>query len=186
MKRILLGCTSLGLFLSLNLYADDSRYCPQNHGYINVGMTADEVISACGQPSTKQESNKPAMQKVPVQQLIYNNMGTSSAFYGVWNIPTGTSGAQLEVDIVNQKVKSISLNSSDTKAASICQGANIQEGDPVQKVYYSCGTPTIVNNSYIEEIIPTADKPQIWVYQPGEYQPPITLTFINGRLQSIE
>ncbi len=184
MKRRL--STSLALMiLPLSLFADDSFYCPQNHQYINVGMTPDEVIAACGQPISQQDSNKPVMRQIPVQQFIYNHKGTNTAFYGVWNIPTGSGGAQLEIDIVDQKVRSIKLNGSGSNAVSICGGNSIQAGDPVQKVYYSCGTPALVNNSFINEIVPGAEKPKVWIYQPGPYEPTLTLTFINGRLQSI-
>ncbi|MFT4058324.1 MAG: DUF2845 domain-containing protein [Legionella sp.] len=173
--------------LPFSLFADtQSLYCPQNHRYINVGMTMDQVIAACGQPLSKQDSNQPVTQKIPVTQMIYNNKGTSTAFYGVWNLPTGNGGVQLEIDIVNKKVKNIRLNNSNSNAVSICRGNSIQVGDPATKVYYSCGTPSLVNNSYINEVVPTSSKPQIWLYQPGEYQPTVTLTFVEGKLQSID
>ena len=60
-----------------------SFYCPQNHGYINVGMSPDQVIGACGEPLSKQQSNQPITQRVPVQQLIFNAVGGQKAFYGV-------------------------------------------------------------------------------------------------------
>ena len=88
-------------------WLDQSYYCPQNHGYINIGMTPDQVISACGQPLSQQESNQPILQKIPVQQLIYNHQGTETAFYGVWNIPTGSGGTQLQVDIVNNRLNQL-------------------------------------------------------------------------------
>lgn len=186
--KLNLACNiSLALMvIPFSLFADSqSLYCPQNHAYINVGMTTDEVIAACGQPVNQQSSNQPVTQKIPVQQFIYNNMGTSTAFYGVWNMPTGNGGAQLQINIVDKKVKSISLNGGDSNAVSICGGNSIQVGDPIDKVYYSCGSPSITNNTFINEIIPSAEKPQVWTYQPGQYQPSVTLTFVNGRLQSI-
>lgn len=206
MKLARLSSIGSGLLtLSFNLFAaTQSFYCPQNHGYVNIGMTPDQVISACGQPISQQESNQPVFQKIPMQQLMYNNAGASTAFsgvwqvpgtspagsgsayYNVWNIPQPGSGAQLEVDIVNQKVKSIKLNGSDSNAVSICRGTNIQPGDPIQKVYGSCGSPSVVNNTYVNEIVPTAEKPLVWVYQPGEYQSSVTMTFVNGKLQSIQ
>jgi hypothetical protein len=207
MKLTLLMTTSIGLFtFPLSLFADThSYYCPQNHAYINVGMTPDQVIAACGQPLSQQESNQPVTQKIPVQQLIYNNVGANtayngvwqvpgtsspgsgSAYYNVWNIPSGLhDGSQLEVNVVNQKVKSIKLNGSDSNAISICSGANIQPDDPVQKVYSACGNPNLINNTFIKEIVPTAEKPKIWIYQPGEYQSSVTLIFVNGRLESIQ
>ena len=180
----LTACSLLSV-LSFTLYADQSFYCPQNHAYINVGMTQDQVIGACGEPVSKQESNQPLLQKIPVQQLIYNNQGSDTAFYGVWNLQTGTSGgAQLQIDVVNNKVSGIKLNGSSSNAFSICGGNSIQVGDPVGKVYGSCGNPSLVNNTYVNQVIPNA-KPIIWTYQPGQYQSPVSLTFVNGKLQSI-
>lgn len=177
----------VGLFLvPLSIFANaQSLYCPQNHGYINIGMTQDQVIAACGQPQTQQDSNQPLTEKIPVQQLLYNHMGSATAFYGVWNLPTGNGGAQLEVNIVDKKVRSIRLNSSDSNAISICSGNSIQVGDPVEKVYYSCGTPSLTNNTYINQVVQTAEKPQLWVYQIDQFQPPVILTFVDGKLQSI-
>lgn len=174
------------MFVPTCLWADNqSLFCPQNNSYIHTGMTAAEVTSACGKPLSQQESNQPVVQKVAVQQFIYNNKGTNSAFYGVWNLPTGNGGAQLEINIVNKKVKSIKLNSSGSNAVSICGGNSIQIDDPVERVYSSCGNPSLTNNTYINEVVPSAEKPQIWIYQPGQYQPSVSLTFVNGRLQSI-
>lgn len=176
---------SLLLILPLGLFASNSYYCPQNSQYIHVGMTQDQVISACGQPVGRQESNQSATQKVEEQQLIYNNVGTSTGFYGVWNIPTGNGGALLQINVINQKVNSVSINGSSSNSFSICGGTSIDTGDPVGKVYSACGNPSSVNNTYIRVPIPNATKPVVWFYQPGEYQPPISLTFVNGKLQSI-
>ena len=63
----------LSLGASFNVMAAQAVYCPQNHGYINVGMTPDQVIAACGQPLSQQDSNQPVYQQIPVQQLFYNN-----------------------------------------------------------------------------------------------------------------
>ncbi|KTC77047.1 DUF2845 domain-containing protein [Legionella brunensis] len=175
------------LSLSLNAFAQSQMYCPQNHGYINLGMTPDQVISACGQPLSKQQSNTPVMQKVPVMQLLYNNQGSQSAFYGVWSLPVGTnSGAQLEIDIVDNKVSAVRINGSNTNAFSICGGSMVQIGDPVNKVYGSCGNPSLVNNTFINQPIQSNQKPEIWTYQTNQYQTPFNLTFVNGKLQSID
>jgi hypothetical protein len=171
--------------IPFRLFCDQSFYCPQNHGYINIGMTADQVLSACGEPQSMQESNQPVLKKVQVQQLIFNNQGTATAFYGPWTIPTQWTGAQLEVDIIDNKVKAIKVNGTDNNAFSICDGVNIQIDDPVGKVYGACGGPSVVNNTFINVVVPSNDKPKIWIYQPSPYQPTITLTFIDGKLQSI-
>jgi hypothetical protein len=184
-------------------YADTpSLYCPQNSGYIKPGMTADQVIAACGSPISQQDSDKPVMQKIPLKQLFFNNQGQSTAFYGVWAIPGGSSnyvqnqyvpfngnngggGSQLEVDIVNEQVHGIKINGGDSNAFSICGGVNISAGDDASKVYNACGTPTLVNNTFINVPIPSKTKPKVWIYQMGQYKPPVTLTFVNGRLVTI-
>lgn len=180
---------ALGLIsCSLNAFAaSQSFYCPENHGYINLGMTPDQVIAACGQPISQQDSNQPIMQQVPMKQLMYNNMGSQKAFYGVWAIPTGTTGgAQLQVNIIDNKIYSVNINGSGTNAFSVCGGVSLQVGDPMSKVYGACGNPTVVNNTFIKQPLQSNTKPQIWIYQPGQYQSPITLTFVNGKLQSID
>ncbi|PJD96919.1 MAG: hypothetical protein CK426_02265 [Legionella sp.] len=176
----LLSCSA-----SLGAMADQSIYCPQNHGYINLGMTTNQVIAACGQPLSQQNSNQPIYQQVPVQQLIYSNQGSRSSFYGVWNLQTGYSGTSLQVDILDNKVKAIRLNGSSNNAFSICNGVNIQIGDPVGKVYGACGTPSVTNNTFTNIPVPLTQKPIIWTYQPSPYQSTVTLTFVNGQLQSI-
>ncbi len=173
--------------LATGLFAAQSVYCPQNHGYINLGMSVDQVIAACGQPLGKQQSNKPAMQQVPVLQLLYNNQGSQTAFYGVWALPVGVNtGAQLQVNVINNKVSSIQLNGSNSNEFSICGDTSIQVGDPVTKVYNACGNPSTTNSTYTNQAIPSQQKPEIWVYQADAYQPPMRLTFVNGKLQSID
>src|SRR3990167_9833930 len=111
-------------------FADpQSVFCPQKSGYINIGMTVDQVIAACGQPISQQKSDQPAMQQVPIKQVFFNNQGQSTAFYGVWAIPggfansgafepfnanTGGGGVQLQVDITNDAVRAVKVNGADT------------------------------------------------------------------------
>lgn len=181
-----IGLISCLLSLTLNTFAANTMYCPQHSGYINVGMSIDQVVAACGQPISKQQSNTPVMQKVPVLQLMYNNEGSPTAFYGTWNLPVGnTGGAQLEVDVINNKVSGVKLNGSATNAFSICGSTLIQIGDPVGRVYGACGNPSLVNNTFINQAIQSNERPEIWIYQVDPYQPSYSLTFANGKLQSI-
>lgn len=187
----------LSFFVTSAVYAADAVYCPQNHGYIHIGMTQDQVIAACGQPLSQQTSNKPVMQKIPVQQLFYSNAGGPTAFYGVWKLPIGNSnyddapfrgtaaGIQLQIDIVNNAVRSIIVNGSSSNALSAC-GSNLQIGDPVGKVYGACGSPATTNSTFIEQPVPGQSKPQVWTYQADQYSRPFTLTFVDGQLQSID
>ncbi len=188
---------SVSLLATTPALAVTQLYCPQNSGYINVGMTQAQVITACGQPLTKQKTNAPVTQKVAVKQLIYNALNTggyypgeSSAFYGQnsgaqWTLPSGTGGISLEVDIINNKVSDVRINGSSTNAMSICGGTNVQIGDNINQVLNACGSPTMTNNSYIKQVVPSNSPPEVWIYQVNQYQTPNSLTFVNGKLQSI-
>lgn len=173
--------------------AADSIYCPQNHELIKIGMTADEVLSACGQPNSKHAARGQATKQVDVKQLIYTELnkgsiysGLDDAFYSQWSLPSGSTGASLEIDIIDGKVTSIRVNGSSSNKMSLCQNGNINVGNPISHVYNACGSPSAINHTYINEPIPSDHKPQIWIYQADSYQPIINLTFVNGRLQSID
>ena len=190
-----IGVITLGalLLLSYNEAFADPVYCPQRSGYINVGMTEEEVINACGQPISKQKSNLPAMQQIPVKQLIYTSLnggssaypGLNSAFYDQWSLPSGSTGVSLQVDIINNKVSAVRINGSGTNAVSICQGQSIKVGDNPNQVYSACGAPNLINSTFINQPIPSKTQPEIWVYQLDQFHPAINLTFVNGQLQSI-
>lgn len=189
--RHLLIITSCTL-VSLSFANAQQVYCPQNSKYINLGMTQAEIIDACGQPLSKQTLDTPAVEKVPVKQLIYTALdpgsvypGLNAAFYTQWSLPSGTNGINMEINIINNKVSSFAINGSSTNAVNICGGTPIQEGDSIDKVYSACGSPAMVNESFEEQMIPSKKNPEVWVYQLHQYQAPISLTFVDGKLQSI-
>lgn len=168
------------------VFGAESFYCPENHAYISIGMSQQDVVSACGEPLSKKQSDRPVTQKIPITQLVFNNTGTKTAFYGVWNIRTGSGGTRIEIDIVNNKVVAVRVNSEDSNAFSICGGTSINVGDPAGKVYSACGSPAITNNTFVYQPIPGDNKTEIWSYQASQYQQPVSLTFVNGKLQSID
>ncbi|MCC5791678.1 MAG: DUF2845 domain-containing protein [Legionellaceae bacterium] len=184
-KSCLLSLVLLGLYTKV--FAIQDMYCPANHAYIQIGMSQQDVLSACGNPLRKETSNRPATERVAVTQLFYNMAGSPTAFFGIYNIPVGTaSGANIEVDVVNQKVRSIRLNGSGTNAVSVCSGGAFTVGDPVSKVFNACGDPSVRNETFVEQYVPDAAKPEIWSYQFDPYSQKITnLTFVDGKLQSI-
>lgn len=179
-------------------FAMDSYYCTKGNGYITIGMTETQVMSACGIPLSKTNSNKPLMKQVPMIQLNYNNQGAAKAFYGVWALPVGNNaignppfggndgGVALQVSIVNDKIYSINLNNASTNGFSICGGTALKVGDPGNRVYGACGTPSLVNQTFINVPIQSRMKPQVWIYQQGDYESSVSLTFIEGKLQSIQ
>lgn len=171
-----------------------SVYCPSGHAFIHIGMPENEIISACGQPASRTQSNKQPTREVPVKQLIYTTLGSSnpypglqSAIYDQWSLPSGPDDSfTLQVNIVNHKVSSISLNGTHNNAMSICGGSSIRVGDDESEIYSQCGSPNATNHTYINQQIPSNTKPEIWIYQVDQYQPPIRLTFVNGSLESID
>lgn len=181
---------SLSVFFFLlpcSVFGADSIYCPQHSAFIKVGMSMDEVMTACGKPVSQQESDKPVTKKVPVVELIYNNIGIKEPLGVVgWDLKSGwEGGAQLKVNVIDGKVKSIQMNGGGENASSVCPDGNFQVDDNVGAVYFACGTPSIVNNTFVNQIIPSNEKPKIWVYQTNQFSPPFSLTFIDGKLQSI-
>ena len=191
MKRQLYYLFAMAL-ISANAMADDSMYCPQNQGFIQVGMTPAQVLSACGQPTAKNNPNRPVMKQVPVKQLIYASLNKGSVYpslnpiFDQWSISEGSQGVSLEVDIIHNKVSAVRINGSNTNAASLCNNGNFQIGTNENQVYNACGSPDHVNHTYINQPVPSNEAPEVWIYRTTPYQPPFKLTFTNGKLQSIE
>ena len=186
--------TLVTLLLTTSVHAADSYYCPQNHQYINVGMTQDEVLAACGAPSSKRTGANTVTQQVPVQQYIYTNLNKGAVnympgitpLYQMWSLPSGSQGVTLQVNVVNGKVASIILNQQSTNGLSACSGGSFQIGDDAAQVLNACGSPTMVNDSYTTQMVPKEQDPETWVYDNMPYQPGVTLTFVNGTLQYIQ
>jgi hypothetical protein len=156
-------------------------------------MTQDQVIASCGQPSRIQDTGQPVMQQVPVVQLVYStiNQGPPMNFYPglapvyqMFSLPSGSTGINIQVNLVNNRIASISVNNASTNASNACSGGSFQVGDTINDVYNACGNPSMINNTYINQPVPKSQNPQAWYYD-FQYQPSVTLTFVNGLLQSI-
>ncbi|KTC65421.1 Protein of uncharacterised function (DUF2845) (plasmid) [Legionella adelaidensis] len=179
-------------FLLITSAFADSFYCPQHSAFINIGMTQDQVVAACGVPLSKQASNAPVTQRVPVKQLIYTTLNQGAVYpgldniYNMWSIPSGQTGVNVEVDIIDNKVANVRINGSSSNAVSLCGGTNIEIGSAENLVYQACGNPTMVNNTYINQPVPSNSKPEVWVYQVDQFHSPYSLTFVNGKLESID
>ncbi len=186
------------LLASLLLISTQSiaLFCPAQFKNIAPGMTEAEVLAACGAPLSKQQSTLPVQRKVPITQLYYNNQGApgavvppvtqNSIYYGLYANPTDIRGNMLQVDIVDNKVYGIAMDGTSQNAFSICNGNMVQIGDPAGKVYGACGSPLLTNKTFILENIIDVPRPQIWIYQFSEFGSPARLTFVDGKLQSIE
>jgi hypothetical protein len=191
---LIFGC----VLFSFSAIARDQAYCPGGHGQIRLEMTEQQVIAACGPPISKREAGGTLSRQVPVSQLIYTTLQTDSTadnpraswgginnLYKQWSLPSGTNQLRLEVNIVDGKVKAINLNGSSVNAQSVCAGGSFAIGDDEIRVRQACGSPNVVNETFVTQPVPSDQQPQIWIYRTDQYQPPLTLTIINGRLKSI-
>jgi hypothetical protein len=193
MRSIIISAVSLGICLSSPVFANDSVFCPGNNGYINTGMTMSQVVSACGQPSSIEQAKQAAVKRVPVTQLIYTNVQRGAVYsgyditYQMWSLPSGSTQLSFEVDVIDNKVSAIKMNGSSSNATNICGDSDtaIQIGASADDVYSACGAPSAVNQTYINQPIPSNTKPIVWNYNFGQYQPSLHLTFLDGILQSI-
>lgn len=194
MKHTLTAVVLVGIGLTPSLSSAAQTYCPEGHSYIQVGMTENQVLAACGQPTSRSKSNQAPTQRVPMKQLIYSSTIPSQPYPGItsdvlnpWSMPSGIHNTyNIQFNIVNNKVKSVQMNGSGTNAMSGCDSGTVQVGDTEDQVYAACGTPTQTNLSYINQPIAGNTKTEIWIYQLDQYQPAIRLTFVNGSLESID
>lgn len=187
-------CAISLLFFANYCTASDSFYCATNHAYINVGMTQDQVIAACGSPTAVKDSSGSVTQQIPMTQLIYTDINKGAVFfypginrvYSLFSLPSGSTGNTIEIDVINSQVSVIKINGVSSNALSMCKQGNIQIGDNVNNVYNACGAPDNINQTYVNRSVPRQQKPQVWMYESKNYQPGFTLTFVNGILQSIQ
>ncbi len=174
--------------------ADDSFYCSKNHAYINVGMTQDQVLASCGNPTSVQDSGNAVVQQIPMTQLVYTDINKGAVFfypgidrvYSLFSLPSGSTGNTIEVDLINSQVSAIKVNGVSTNALSMCKDGKVQIGDKINSIYNACGAPDNINQTYVNRRVPRKQHPQVWIYESQNYQPGFTLTFINGILQSIQ
>lgn len=191
-KNFLFTVTLL-IFTNIIL-ADDSYYCAKNHAYINVGMTQDQVLASCGNPSSVKDSRGSVVQQIPMTQLIYTDINKGAVFfypgidrvYSLFSLPSGSTGNTITVDIINDQISAIKINGVNSNALSMCKQGSVQIGDSTSAIYNACGAPDNINQTYVNRSVPGQQKPQVWIYDSQNYQPGFTLTFINGILQSIQ
>ncbi len=187
-------CACILVLLTIPAFSGvSSFYCPTNHGYINVGMSKDQVLYACGEPTSIEKSSHSLIQQVPVTQLIYTNLNQGAPYsgldvtYQMWSLDSGTTRVGVEVNIINNQVSSIEVNGQSENAMSVCGGTPIQVGDSADSVYDACGSPSMVNQTYIKQPVKTNNqaRPETWVYILNDYGVSFRLTFLNDILQSI-
>ncbi|MCH9755767.1 MAG: DUF2845 domain-containing protein [Gammaproteobacteria bacterium] len=182
-----------GFIITATCFAEQQPfYCPKNHGYVRIGMTEAQVLSACGEPTSKVKSKHAAVEQVPVTQLIYSTLNPDPVYrgyeliYNTWSLPVGSYGNNLEVDIIDNKISNIRFNGKDTNASSVCSNRSFAVGDLADKVFSACGNPSLTNKSFINRTVKSKSKPETWTYYIDQYQPTFKLIFMDGKLRAIE
>ncbi len=181
------------LFIASPIFAEQQPfYCPQNHGYVRIGMTESEVLAACGQPTSKEKSKQAAVEQIPVTQLIYTTLNPDPVYrgyklvYRMWSLPIGSQGSSLEIDIINKKISAIRFNGENTNASSVCDNRSFAVGDLADTVFTACGNPSHVNKTFVNRKVQSKTKPVTWIYNTDPYQPTFRLIFLDGYLRAIE
>lgn len=184
MNKILIA--ALIILTSSLGHAKNSFYCPQNHGYIKEGMSESQVLQACGKPTNKSSSKQPASRNIKVTSLVFNNVGSKNALRNGFSVTFGNEGGtSLSVNIVDNKVSDMLVDGQTSTSTNICSGANIQVGDNATKVISSCGSPSVTNTSVRQVFLNGQQEVTNWSYVGNRAQPNFSLTFVNGKLQSI-
>jgi hypothetical protein len=181
------------MFTASTSFAEQAPfYCPKNHGYVRIGMTEAEVLSACGHPTSRVKSKHAAVEQVPVTQLIYTTLNPEPVYrgyeliYNTWSLPIGSTGSSLEVNIIDNKISSIQFNGEGTNASSVCGNRSFAVGDLANTVFTACGSPSLVNKTFINRPVKGKAKPETWTYYVDQYQPTFKLIFLDGTLHAIE
>ena len=119
-------------------------------------MSQQDILAACGQPSSvsqidKNDNRLHATQYWNYQQqttqMLPSTPGTISPTpYG--SVKVNNSGNTLVVEINNNAVTSLAMNDKLVSSASCPNGGFVQVGDSSNRVVSSCGTATQVTYQY--------------------------------------
>lgn len=172
---------STTIFLLLTPLYSYAFFCPNNFNQIDFGFSEDQVMSACGSPSSTQSEVEP----VPVpqewnyymQQPSTNYMGTVTGPYNTqMNNQSGTIKTQITFD-ANGKVININVNGVTAGNTGMCTPP-IQLGDDMAKVKSACGSPAIVSKPNADSNQP-GKKMDTFVYTGNQT---VKLIFEDGKL----
>ena len=146
-------------------------FCPTNFNQIEIGMTLDQVSTACGKPSstkdvTIQNDNVPQEWSYFIPQSV----GVSA-----FQQAQGTLKTSIAFD-ANGKAVNISVNGLGVGASTICGGQQIQLGDTKDSITKACGDPTFKNKAE------NNNPPTKETHVSYDTNPPMTLIFRNGLL----
>lgn len=153
-------------------------FCPNNFKQIDFGQTPEQVIAQCGKPDKKTETTEQSEGAQEWSYFIPQRVSNNT-----FQPQQGTLRTQVTFDSQNKAV-SISVNGLGVGASTIC-GGQIQLGDSRETVKNACGEPSFVNkqnaNPNTLGATPPPKKVVQFIYNSN---PPVTIIFVNGKLES--
>jgi hypothetical protein len=170
MKRTFCYITALWLItpLSWATFCNTSR---GSNGWIEQGMSQQQVIAACGQPDSTAEIDKTNNRLDATQYWNYQGQSVQLVPQSSWPAPTPYGAAKanntanaLVVEINNNVVSSLAVNGKLVSSGSCPNGGSVRVGDSANRVMSSCGTATQVSYQYQKN---NSASPPItqWTYQ---------------------
>lgn len=166
------------LFFCLCLFANQGFsqivFCPKTMRYLKTGQTVQEVLAACGQPTSQREVGVPDPVESP----------TVSWFY---SISRGMAGNQVQliIHMQNGEVSGMSLSGQAVTSISVCQRGSVKVGDKDYLVRSYCGEPSLINIGS-QQIGVRRKKVLLWIYKFGSFGPTYLLRFERNTLVKIE
>ena len=154
-------------------------FCPTNFNQIDFGYTIDQVTQQCGPPA-KQDSRK-LDAAGPQEWSYYIPQAVSDV---AMQSMQGTLKTQFTFDSSGTAIN-ISVNGIGVGSTTICSNTLIQLGDKMDRIKSLCGDPSFINKQEPSNSGTPAVQTEIteFIYTSN---PPVKLTFENGKLKSKE
>lgn len=146
-----------------------AMFCPNSFNQIELGNNLDTIKQQCGAPDSEKKSTEEP--SVP-QEWDY--------FLQVSPPQTGT--LKMSISFVEDKVVNMSVNGIGVSSTAICKGNAIGLKSTMEEITKRCGKPAFVQKADATSDIPPT-LVNVWTYNSV---PPVTMTFKNGKLTSVE
>lgn len=172
----------LAFLLCLSPSLSFAFFCPTNFNQISVGNTMDTVIATCGKPD-KQETKEVKVE--PPQEWSYYTPQQPQIIFGKPN------ASNVKTDITFNaagNAVNITVNNMSAVSTTVC-GRTINVGDSREMVESACGKPSFINKQdqeatpgQLSDALGRPVPPAIVTTFTYNSNPPVTLTFENGKL----
>ncbi len=170
MKRIFFYSTLLFLITPVS-WAAFCNTAQGTNGWINQGMSPEDIIAACGQPDSIVEIEDSNNKLDSTQYWSYQAQSLKLTPQSSWPAPTPYNSTKVNtttdtfvVEINNNVVSSLAMNGNLVSSGSCPGGGFVRVGDTLNRVMSSCGTATQVSHQYGKD---TSALPPVtqWNYQ---------------------